>query len=351
MEAETGRVRKEVEVILELSGDEFRNVVLNNAQALAHEVKRLPEEARQRLIEVVQGAWPQDGVRANVERNENEIRFHDRNALAWLTLAPALDLSLSTEQWADVATCGTVMTDTADWLRRHYREDAAVRAARSCDSSAARPWSQLLSAIPRETRTPHEVIDAIVKHLAEPSTPEPDFELWQVGDRFVQEHHLAALQALSAKNNELDRRLRPWRARLGETEAARHLLKELTAALEEGKRFDRDEAEWLDGVADGGLLPQLFNALRIAIATEADAPFGVSSAIGRAIYRIGGDEAVRLYDNLIASSDDSRFKFLRLQRDEIVQAELRPARQQKSREVAERLNVPVLDPASETPEP
>jgi hypothetical protein len=50
-----------------------------------------------------------------------------------------------------------------------------------------------------------------------------------------------------------------------------------------------------------------------------------------------------MYDTLIASSDDSRFKFLRPQRDEIVQTALRAAGQLKAGEVAERLNVPVLD--------
>jgi hypothetical protein len=50
-----------------------------------------------------------------------------------------------------------------------------------------------------------------------------------------------------------------------------------------------------------------------------------------------------MYYPLIESSDESRFKFLRLQRDEIVQAELRAAGQLKAGEVARRLEVPTLD--------
>ena len=121
--------------------------------------------------------------------------------------------------------------------------------------------------------------------------------------------------------------------------------------LKEGTTLHRDDAGWLEGVAHADLLPPLFEALRAAVATEADSPLGVSTAITRAIYRIGGEEAVRMYDALIASSDDSRFKFLRLQRDEVVQAELRLAGQLKAREVAERLNLPSLEPDAPTDEP
>lgn len=336
-------MRTEVDAILSLTGDDFRNVVLNNARALSHQVENLPDEARRRLIDVVEGSWPERGVRANVERRENQIIFHDRDAHAWLTLAPALDVAPTAEQWADLAISGAVMTDTSTWLERHYTEDGALLAAHSCDESGARPWADLVSAIPPDVRLPEEVVDAIVTHLREPTVREPDFELWHIGDRFVREERLDALQALSEANAELDRRLRSWRARLGETQAARSLLEDLVAAVQEGARFDRDDAHWLDGVADPALLPPLFGALAAAVTNEGESPFGVSGGISRAIQRIGGDDAVRMYDELIDSSDDSRFKFLRLQRDEIVQAELRAVGQRHVAEVAERLNVPVLE--------
>src|SRR5438067_13930277 len=105
-------MRRDVEVILGLSGDDFRNAVLNNAVALSYELRDLPEDARTRIAQVVQAAWPATGVRANVERDENEIRFGDAGAYAWLTLAPALDIVASAEQWADLATSGVILTDT-----------------------------------------------------------------------------------------------------------------------------------------------------------------------------------------------------------------------------------------------
>jgi hypothetical protein len=340
-------VRPEVEAILETSGDEFRDLVLANARALSHEVKDVPEEARLRLIEVVQAAWPKDGVAANVERAEHEVRFRGWGAHAWLTLGPAFDITPTAEQWADVACSGVLLSDTSDWLSRHYTEEAALFAARSCKSGGVRPWSQLVSSIPTDARTPDELVDAIVAHMSEPTVPEPDYELWSIGERFVREDRLDALQALSAKSEELERRLRPWRARLGNSGAAETLLVEMTAALAAGRRFDRDEETWLEGVSEPKLLALLFEALGAALSTEGDSPFGVSSALGRAIYRIGGDDAVLGYDELIASSDDSRFKFLRLQRDEIVQAELRVAGQRRSAEVAGAIGAPVLAAAAE----
>jgi hypothetical protein len=337
-------MRREVEVILGLSGDDFGNAVLSNAAALSHELGDVPEEARGRMAEVVQAAWPANGVRTNVERDENQVRFSDVGAYAWLTLAPALDIAPTAEQWADLATSGAILTDTSAWLERHYNDEAALLAARSCDASSVRPWAQLVGAIPNDARVPDEVVAALIEHVNEVTPKEAEIELWTLGDRFAREDRLEALQTLSGKSSELEEGLRPWRARLGEIEAARLLLETLTMNLREGKHVDRDDAEWLDGVREEGLLALLFEALALALRTEDDSPFGVSGAVARAIYRIGGDESVRMYDDLIASSDESRFKFLRLQRDEIVQAELRATGQRSAAEVVSRLQLVPLDP-------
>lgn len=346
MEAKARRVREQVAVILGLSGDDFRNAVLAHANALSWDAKEFDEDARRRIAEVVQDSWPENGVRANIERDNGTFHFRDRGAHAWLTLAPALDIAPSAEQWADLVTSELVMTDTSSWLSRHYTEEAALRAADSCDSPSVRPWANLVGAIPTEVRIPEDVVNAIVAHVSEPTLDEPDFELWQIGDRFAREERLDELQALSEKNEQLEARLRPWRAQLGDAEAARILLEDLETALSEGKRFDRDDANWLDGVSDAALLPQLFRSLSVALLSEDDSPFGISSSIGRAIHRIGGDDAVRMYDELIASSDESRFKFLRMQRDEIVQAELRKYGQEHAVDVAIHLNVPIIDPGA-----
>lgn len=355
-------MRPDAEAIFARSGDEFRTAVLRGAVAFAHEVPRLSDEARLRLVEVVEDAWPEGGVGQNVERSETQLRFEDPAAAAWLFLAPALDVVPTPEQWADIATSGAVVTDTSSWLNRHYTEEAALLAASACESSDARPWADLISAIPGEV--PPAVVDALIEQASD-STAEHNFDLRAIGSGLVRAGRLDAIQALSAKNETFERVLQSYRAQLGEIEPAHVLLGELTEALEAGRfgeirrepvlrperpaqgvtiraAFSADDPEWLEGVRCAELLPDLFAALKLAALIDEDVPRPLVSALVRAIHRIGGEEAVQLYDDLIASSDDSRFKFLRIQRNEIVQAELRKAGQAAAGAVAERVGVPVF---------
>jgi hypothetical protein len=113
--------------------------------------------------------------------------------------------------------------------------------------------------------------------------------------------------------------------------------------LKSQRNRDWDDPGWLEGVTDSELLPDLFDALLLDLEHERDDPFGPGRSLHRAILRIGGEEAVRRYDELIASSDEPRFKFLRLWRDEVVQSELRAVGQSRAGEVAAALSVPNLD--------
>jgi hypothetical protein len=350
----------EAEAILDLSGDEFRNAVLSNAVAFSFEVPRLADEARTRLVSVVENAWPDGGVAQSVGRTENKVSFHDPAAAAWLVLAPALNVVPTPEQWADIATSGTVVTDTSAWLSRHYTEEAALLAASRCESSDARPWADLIAAIPREV--PAAVVDAVVE-LANESTAEHHFDLRAIGAGLVRAERLDALRKLSEKNELFERILRTYRAQLGELESGRVLLAQLTNDLDAGRygeirrepgperprqtlatnpAYSADDPEWLEGVRSDELLPDLFGALELAALIDEDVPRPLVSALFRAIHRIGGEEAVCLYDELIDSTDDSRLKFLRIQRNEIVQTELRKSGQAAARSVAERVGANVL---------
>src|SRR5271154_7444918 len=112
-------MRPELEEILDLSDDAFREAVLRNAAAIAYEVKTLDDEQQRRIAEIVVAVWPKDGMAANIEREERQVRFLDLGAHAWFTLGPALDLVPTPEQWASLATSGTVLTDTSQWLHSH----------------------------------------------------------------------------------------------------------------------------------------------------------------------------------------------------------------------------------------
>ena len=188
---------------------------------------------------------------------------------------------------------------------------------------------------------PDAVVDAMVEHIQR--VDDPQAGLWNIGRRLELARRLDALQAISSRGDDLERGLRVWRARLGETDAARSLLRELTDAVKAGKYRDWDDPDWLEGVSDPVLLPDLFEALRADLQVKRDDPFGPSRFLHRAILRIGGDEAIKGYDELIGASEESRFKFLRIHRDDVVQAELRKVGQEAAADIAGALGLPVLE--------
>jgi hypothetical protein len=341
--------RPEIEAIFTMEGEQFAGTVLANARLLASLAKDLTEEQRARLLEVLDAAWPEEGFGASFTRTEGQIHSSNGGAFAWLFLGPALDAPLAPEQWADAATSGVVMTDTADWLRGQYTEEGALLAAENCDAAEARNWAQLVESIPSTIRLPDTVVTAVAEHLRVTTEPEErDFELWHIGQRFAAEGHLDALQELSSRDESIARRLLPWRAAAGETDAAHTLLESMIdTTLQSGRNVDRTDAEWLEGVRAPELLPLLFAALEAELKVKRDDPFGVRGDLERTIHQIGGEDAIRMYDDLIEGSDDSRFKFLRIPRDALVQSELRAAGQERAAAVADELGVPTLAPLTD----
>jgi hypothetical protein len=209
------------------------------------------------------------------------------------------------------------------------------------DSGEAGEWGQLLGAIPSDLPVPEKLVAAAVSNIH--TVGDPQFGLWHIGERLGQAGRLDALQAISSRSAELEQGLRQWRARLGEIDAARLLLSEMIEGLRAGQSRDWDDPDWVEGIVDPALLPQLFDALRADLEAQRDDPFGPSRALLRAILRIGGEEAVRRYDELIFSSEESRFKFLRLHREDVIQSELRRVGQLRAPDVAASLGVPVLE--------
>jgi hypothetical protein len=337
--------RPEIETIFAMEGEEFAGTVLANARLLAGAAKDLDEGQRTRLLDVLGAAWPQGGFGASFTRSDNRIHSSNGGAFAWLFLGPVLNAPLTSEQWADAATSGVVMTVTADWLRNHYTQEGALRAADSCKADEARKWAQLVESIPTSIPLPDAVVAAIAEHLRVTTEPEErDFELWHIGQRLAGEGQLNALQELSRRDKSIARRLLPWRAAAGETEAAQTLLETMIETLRNGTRVDRTEAEWLEGVRARELLPLLFAALEADLKVERDDPFGLHPDLQRAIHQIGSEDAIRMYDDLIEASDDSRFKFLRIPRDALVQSELRAAGQERAPAIADELGVARLAP-------
>ncbi len=333
-----------VDNLLRLADEELPDALKKNAQPLSHMLRRttLAERDTQRLAKALNTVWPAGGFARAFERSGDQISAHDGGAWAWLFLGPALDAPVTAAQWADIATSGVLFTETSEWLRRQYTAEGAVTAAKICRAQEPRTWYQLLASIPTSEPLLDEVIRALVENLRRPGSDGHDFDLAYIGTRLAEAEELGALQALSQNHAEISQALLPARAQLGDADAAETLLLQTAVALEGGVRVDRDENLWLGGVRDGRLLPLLFRALEAELRTERDDPFGIRNNLIGAINRIGGEDAVRRYDELIERSTESPFKFLRIARDELVQNELQAAGQLEAEQVATRIGVPLL---------
>jgi hypothetical protein len=125
-------------------------------------------------------------------------------------------------------------------------------------------------------------------------------------------------------------------------DAAAPLLDRLAASLAAGHSADHLDLEWLGGVRDPSLLPRLFASLRAALATGQDGPLGALPSLISTIRRIGGEEAVAGYDELIASSEEPGFRFMRASREEVAQDELKKAGERAAADAAASLGLPFL---------
>jgi hypothetical protein len=257
----------------------------------------------------------------------------DNFAAAWLWFAPALDMDLSPQQWAEVAMSGVLFEQQTDWLRRKATEEAKVLLARLCTSDEGLIWREALRAAPDPL--PEELVNAVAARLR---TFDAEYDVTEIAERFAEGRHVNALRTLAGVSDQFAALVTPYLARIGERDAIGQLLDELAADLEAGNRPDGEELEWLAGIAeDRSFLPKLFQCLvRAHRARETSTPVrprrGRSAFVGwgslsdpvtplvHAIRQIGGEEAVARYDAVLASEPGS--EFLRLQRNAIAEAEL-----------------------------
>ena len=219
-------------------------------------------------------------------------------------LGPAVNLPLDAERWAEVATCGFTFSDQAGWLREQYSEAGAELAARA-EATDVRSWEQVVSAIPSDTPLPEAVVGAIVGKMRTVQRDDDVLFLPYIGQRLVESGQVDALHALIAADERFATALQPTLAAAGDTDATRGLLERLQDDLAAGRSTHHLELEWLNGAHDGQLLEPLFACLSAALSRPADDPFGAVPSLISAIRRIGGVEAVRRYDDLIASSEES----------------------------------------------
>jgi len=306
---------------------------LAQAQAAATDEKR-------RLAELLASMWPDDGFRANIRREGDQWTL-DPRVHAIFVLGPAVNLGLNAERWADVATSGLAFSDQTEWLRRQYSPDGAQEAART-DASDVRTWEQIISAVPNGVDLPDHLVAAMVGRLRTLDRDDDVLFLSNIGRRLADAGRTDELRELVGVDERFAAGLTPSLAAAGDVPAIQGLLDALANDLRAGRSTDHLELDWLNGARDRRLLEPLFTCLKTALETGGDGPLGSVPSLISTIRRLGGIEAVHRYDELIASSDKSSFKFMRQSRDEVTEDVLKSAGQRAALAAAAALGLPYL---------
>jgi hypothetical protein len=322
---------------LAIHDDEWvTNELLTDPESYAALAKDASLETRRRLTQLVEDFWPNDGLRAGV--NRDGLRWTiKRPVLAVLYLGPVLDIPLDTQRWLEVASSGFALSEQTAWLRRHY-SPAAGKEACSLTFVDVRTWAELLDGV-HEPPEAEELLSVIS------TTPlvmfaGDEYLLSRIGSRMAAANRMDLLERLSAQSGVFRELLEPDLAVAGDTAAALNLLTGLAATIRAGGDFDSLDHRWMDTIRDPALLPAVFACVEAALANPGDG-FGLSRLCG-VIRRIGTVAAIECYDALIASSPDPRYKFLRPTRDEILADLLQLRGQAAAKGVSEVLGLPLL---------
>jgi len=329
--------------------DQFDEIIAHHSQAYGSQVKDLSEDEANDLRQRLREWWPDKPYKESITWNNAHRWTQENMAAAWIWFGPALDMDVTPQQWAELAVSGVLFQDQTEWLWRHCTDEAKRILAAICDASDTRIWTQVFNSTPGPF--PDELVDAVVRHLR--TAEREEYGVGYVGGRLIEDGRIEAVYALAAVSDEFARALRPLLAKEGDVDAQRPLLDELANELRAGKRPERHDLTWLESLDSEELLPQLFEILKLTYGPSR----GIESTVGddvawlsvdvatpvmTAIRTIGGPRAVEGYDRLLEESED--FRFLRLQRDAIVQSMLQMEGLDAAPQAARELGLPVLSP-------
>lgn len=321
--------------LLEKPRGEWDEIVAHHAQFYAQHIAELTSAEQNDLRGRLQEWWPAVPFPETItwtKRTAQGSSWTINNfAAAWLYFGPALDVDLDPDQWAEIAMSGVLFDNQTSWLQRKVSDEAIDAVIGICAKDDARTWRELLNSVPDPL--PARLIKAVTERLR---TFEADYELSEIVRRLTDARHLEALLALSRVSDEIADLIRPYLAQLGDDGALNRLLDDLAHDLEAGYRSDHDELNWLVGTTGNpAYLEKLFECLVLAHrGREARTPvrprrgrralaswgpmIDPMSPLIQAIRRIGGEDAVARYDQVLDTVDDT--EFLRLQRDAIAEA-------------------------------
>lgn len=310
---------------------------------LVRQVASLTDAQRQDLRQRLADWWPDKPFIETIQRGEERSFSIEPPAGAWLSLGPALDIAPSSEQWAELATCGVLGTSQRDWLRRHATSESVRAAIKLLAAREVGRWYELLGSCPPPA--PSELVDKMVACAHEPASDAVHTELAR---SLVEAGHTDAARAMAENVPGFREALRPLLAAAGDVAEQEVLLDEMIQRLRRGGRIHREHAGWMHGISDESLLPRLFEMLRLAVprAHSTDEAhmgwhhYDVVNPTVNAIIGIGGEAAVAGYDELLA--EDPQFRWMRNQRDKIAEAVLRMDGLEAAPAAAQAAGVPVL---------
>ena len=322
--------------------NKWDGVIMRAAQELAPEASELSRDQRDDLRGRMAEWWPEPFSEA-VRHVEGSSWKVDVRAGAWMFYGPALDLDLTPEQWAQVATCGFLFDKQFSWLRRKCTDAAKSVVAEICRDPAVRTWAQALEAMPAPV--PREVVDTIVSCAQE--LGDDAWSIRSIGKRLVESDRPDAVHALSEKSEEFATCLAPVLAAAGDLEIQQRLLARVLREVEGRHLPELGELEWLREVESPTLLPNLFGILSQVVgepepegAYAGDTWGDLSRLVMAAIRRIDGPEAVDGYDRMLARDED--WRFLRLERKAVLQIALERVGGAAGARAAEQLGLPLL---------
>jgi hypothetical protein len=308
--------------LLRRPADASDKAIQAEAFRLRGQVKTLETEDLSELCARLVRWWPTDPLRDLVVEDGDQFTLAPP-AAAWLFLAPAVDMPVSDEQWAQLAASPWVTQEQSTWLRSQANVANMKLAVGHVMDRRPKAWLRFLDCCP--VPPPQFVLAACARVVAsDPNEPEHTTQLIR---RLNDQGNVSTARQWAERDAAAAQALRPTLAAEGDLDAQRSLLDELLADVRGGLAHPRDELAWMSNLRAPQFLGTLFEILDLTYPSSVDAPksgWNVRDALTptlEAITRIGTRDAVTRYDALLARGDDRRW--LREQRDQIAASVLR----------------------------
>ncbi|MGH2944686.1 MAG: hypothetical protein ACRDPC_00120 [Solirubrobacteraceae bacterium] len=334
--------------------------LLRGHRTLSGHVNDLDAQHRARLTARIAAWWPEKPYVETITWIDHGTWRQEYGSAAWLAYASALGLTVTSEQWAQVASCGVLFDPQRLWLRERSTVDGQLRAAELL-AGVANParWLGLFDCCKDPLAEPimQAASDALRAHPSVPRSITESEDLRareKVIGRLVANGRADLALRLAEQRPDLEASFDRKLAEHGDADAQVRLASGLVARAADGESLVHEDFGWMDAVADERLLGPLFELLGLVWRTSDKPVPRVSSGSGlhdvtnpvmAAIKTVGGRAAIDGYDELLARGGDMRW--LRHQREEIAASALRMDGLEAAEAAAAEANIPVLPVVAE----